>query len=695
MLHILKKKGNSVITAVFVLLIAGSICFTWHNYRRNHPPYSPEINRVLFMAGDNRSQLEKVLKHYSRNPSDSLKFRAAEFLIANMPGKYSLEYDAPFEDVMALYTRWDEHENRQEVHEVFGVNKEQVKEDVKHITADYLINNIELSFKVWREQPWGKDVPFDVFCEEILPYRVANEPLENWREKILASFSKLNRSFKEQPGIKAVDACITVNRQLPRLKLFARMPAMNYSMIMTTMRGMCNEMSALAVFSMRALGIPVAQEQTPKWPRRNVGHTWNSVYDSAGRRFSFMGTEAIPGVGHHGSRMPKSKVYRLTYAIQNNINLDNADIPPSLRNRCMKDVSEEYNRAFVAPFDRKEKAAALSSDSLPIRRQSVIHNSLYKRGLGIVLDPLPAKGVGVEIPIKYPPTNNTGYAYLAAIGENTWHIVGWGKTDSKNIHFGTAGRNILYLPLYYENDSQTPANYPFIINDNDSVLVFEPDTGNYRQLLATVIFPSNNTLMKRMENGVFEGANRSDFSDAQVLYTVKKIDGAYFYTAKIRNSARFRYVRYVSPENSHCNVAEIGFYNSTGEKLSGKPVGIPEMHPNQGKTNDKAFDGDISTFYEAEQPGGAWTGLDLGKPQTISTIRYFPRDEGNGIYEGVSYELYYWNDRRWQFYEKQTATSHTLTFRVPANALFYLRNATTDKSGKWFALNKNDEQWWM
>ncbi|MDR1595268.1 MAG: hypothetical protein LBS43_12425 [Prevotellaceae bacterium] len=58
--------------------------------------YSPEIEDVLLQAGDNRSQLEKVLKHYSRNPVDSLKFRSAEFLIVNMPDKYSEYYDAPW-----------------------------------------------------------------------------------------------------------------------------------------------------------------------------------------------------------------------------------------------------------------------------------------------------------------------------------------------------------------------------------------------------------------------------------------------------------------------------------------------------------------------------------------------------------------------------------------------------------------------
>jgi hypothetical protein len=51
-----------------------------------------EVEEVLQEAGSNRCELEKVLKHYSKNPADSLKLRAAEFLIANMSGRYSEYY---------------------------------------------------------------------------------------------------------------------------------------------------------------------------------------------------------------------------------------------------------------------------------------------------------------------------------------------------------------------------------------------------------------------------------------------------------------------------------------------------------------------------------------------------------------------------------------------------------------------------
>ena len=45
----------------------------------------PDLENALRQAGENRSQLEQVLDHY-RN--DSLKYKAACFLIANMPGLF-------------------------------------------------------------------------------------------------------------------------------------------------------------------------------------------------------------------------------------------------------------------------------------------------------------------------------------------------------------------------------------------------------------------------------------------------------------------------------------------------------------------------------------------------------------------------------------------------------------------------------
>ena len=48
-------------------------------------PYGTEVERALRYAANNRGELEKVLTHYSQDEADSLKLRAACYLIKHMP----------------------------------------------------------------------------------------------------------------------------------------------------------------------------------------------------------------------------------------------------------------------------------------------------------------------------------------------------------------------------------------------------------------------------------------------------------------------------------------------------------------------------------------------------------------------------------------------------------------------------------
>ena len=54
--------------------------------------------------------------------------------------------------------------------------------DCHVIKAEYLIENIDLAFAAWQKRPWRHSLSFDEFCEWILPYRIGDEPLENWRK---------------------------------------------------------------------------------------------------------------------------------------------------------------------------------------------------------------------------------------------------------------------------------------------------------------------------------------------------------------------------------------------------------------------------------------------------------------------------------------------------------------------------------
>ena len=70
----------------------------------------------------------------------------------------------------------------------------------------------------------------------------------------------------------------------------------------------------------------------------------------------------------------------------------------------------------------------------------------------------------------------------------------------------------------------------------------------------------------RVQLAVIEGANKSDFSDAMPIHIIKESapEGKMTY-AEVECSRGFRYVRYVTPNDVRCNIAELEFYGTKGE----------------------------------------------------------------------------------------------------------------------------------
>ena len=146
-----------------------------------------------------------------------------------------------------------------------------------------------------------------------------------------------------------------------------------------------------------------------------------------------------------------------------------------------------------------------------------------------------------------------------------------------------------------------------------------------------------------MKGGTFEVANRSDFSDARMIHTIEKT-GFGYHTVPVKHTSSYRYIRYLSPVAERCHVSILEFYDENNEKLQGTAIGTPGA--NAETAGDKVFDGDEDTYFESAENTrvSSWVGLDLGEPRRIIKIRYMPRTDGNGIYEGHVYELFYWNE---------------------------------------------------
>ena len=162
-----------------------------------------QLDIALQQAKDNKEELEKVLTHFE---NDSLKYRAACFLIENMPyhdyyeGKELEKYLKYFE----VYSD-GKHKPQQIVDSLkkadgaFSLRLLSHKYDIQNIDSALLVHNIEWAFKVWQEQPWGKNVCFDDFCEFILPYKIGDEPLTEWREQLYNRYNPLLDSIRYLP----------------------------------------------------------------------------------------------------------------------------------------------------------------------------------------------------------------------------------------------------------------------------------------------------------------------------------------------------------------------------------------------------------------------------------------------------------------------------------------------------------------
>jgi hypothetical protein len=134
------------------------------------------------------------------------------------------------------------------------------------------------------------------------------------------------------------------------------------------------------------------------------------------------------------------------------------------------------------------------------------------------------------------------------------------------------------------------------------------------------------------------------------------------------------------------------FYDTNDEKIQGKVMGISETNVTQGE--DKAFDGDVSTFFSTPSNVSSWVGMDLGESRKIGRIRYLPRTDGDGIYEGHEYELWYWDEGQWKSLGKKTATSHVLQYEAPDNVLFYVKNLTLNKiHSRPFVIEAGAQKW--
>lgn len=200
--------------------------------------------------------------------------------------------------------------------------------DITSVKADYLIHNIDFSFKVWREQPWGKYVTFENFLEYILPYRIGNEELMEWREEIYKRYNPMLDSIRNTPygsDIRAVTQILMdslSNAPIFFTGIFPDGPNVGPNLVRWR-AGNCRELTDLVIYVFRALGLPGGCDKMLVRGDKNVPHYWNFILDENDSTY-------FTSIGQNSKNLekaetywdPKGKVYRETFSLNRNIQQD-------------------------------------------------------------------------------------------------------------------------------------------------------------------------------------------------------------------------------------------------------------------------------------------------------------------------------------------------------------------------------------
>lgn len=157
-----------------------------------------ELHSALEQAGSNREEMENVLEHFKNDP-DTLKYSAAVFLIENMPYHYTQDGKGVYSVdssylAMAEYPKEQRENVFKELTKDVDTSGDSLAIDIRTIKADFLIKIIDEACDLWHEVNWNNEYSTQLFFDYVLPYRLLDEPLSDWKEAIRQTFPSLHQN---------------------------------------------------------------------------------------------------------------------------------------------------------------------------------------------------------------------------------------------------------------------------------------------------------------------------------------------------------------------------------------------------------------------------------------------------------------------------------------------------------------------
>ena len=141
--------------------------------------------------------------------------------------------------------------------------------------------NVDKTLEVRDRMGW--DIPEREFRHFVLPLRVNNEPLDDFRTLYADTLCS------RVEGMSIGEAALEINHWCHEMATYQPSDGRTSSPLQTIQRGVgrCGEESVLAVAALRAAGIPARQVYTPRWAHTDDNHAWVEVFVDG--KWQFMG----------------------------------------------------------------------------------------------------------------------------------------------------------------------------------------------------------------------------------------------------------------------------------------------------------------------------------------------------------------------------------------------------------------------
>ncbi|MBU2903434.1 hypothetical protein KO529_01450 [Arenibacter algicola] len=630
--------------------------------------YSPEIRQALDMAEGNKVELIQVLEHYEKK-GDSLKMAAAEFLISNLPYNYSYDttYLKKFRDIPniaesqleqngvidsdRLNKLWDNLKTRYSPSA--SVYSRPVLEDIKFVTGEFLIKNIDEAFDSWQRNPYAHDsVPFEHFCEYVLPYRlIQGKAIEDWR----GFFKRENKYHLENsypiPFTKACDSLFGQYKEYVfNYELTEGLPILKFKDFMKMKSGKCTVKSWFNTYIVNTEGVPMVADFVPAWGHREDDHQWNALL-YGGKTLYF---ESYWEKDH-------------SWFYNDTINSNRFDDDWSGNVRLPKIYRHTFSTHLTGPLSDKR----VKMENIPLLFKNVKQKDVSDEYFNAV-------DVSVDIAGKIP--ENTYYAYLSVLGVNKqWVPVQWGRIEDGPLIFKKMGTDIVYQTVLYKNGTVIPFGNPFHLDHNGEMTKFIPDE-NTHEITITRKYWAKNGLekdAKLIKGALVQAANREDFKDAVTLLKIDFDPELRPYEIPLNLDKEYRYFRIFS-KNS-ITIKEIDLFGDDGS----------------GKKETQLKGSFIMNSSSTKNNPSTWKGIDLGIKQNVSKIRFAPPNNLNHVLKGLNYELFYVDKGVFVSLGKQKAEGYELKYKnVPKNALLYLKCLDEGRQERIFEYRNGEQIWY-